>query len=266
MNFRSATLFFFLLLLVLNLIKFIICPCDFFIFNHFCHHPCFYYLPLIILYLVAPFILSFYPCSGFHYKPVICRKNTTSKVVALTFDDGPDPHISPVILDILRKKNVTSTFFIMGKHIPNHEAIVKRMSDEGHILGNHSYAHTNFWDFWPAKRIYRDIIQTETLIQTITGSKPMFFRPPYGVINPMVSRAIRKTSYKVIAWSNWSKDTLIREPEILLKRVIRKLTPGDIILMHDNQKITAGILERLIDEIHAKGFRIIPLDQLINLD
>jgi peptidoglycan-N-acetylglucosamine deacetylase len=264
MNFRNTTLLFFILLLVLNLVKLFTCPCEFLFTGFFCQYPEFFYIPLLCLYLIIPIVLSFRPCSQFHFKPVICRGETKLKEISITFDDGPDPVFSPLILDILHQKNIKATFFLIGQHITGNEGIVKAMDEAGHILGNHSYSHSNFWDFWPPFRIYRDLIKNESIIRDITGKKPNFFRPPYGVINPMVSSALRRTTFQVIAWSNWSGDTITRNPEVLIKKVTGNLKPGDIILLHDNQEITTVILEKLIEEICSNGFRVIPLDQLIN--
>jgi len=264
MNFRLTTLLFFMLLLAFNLMRFLGDQCLFIPLAFLLQHPAYFYLPLVGLYLTIPVILSFFPCSLFHYKPVICKAKTTEKVVAITFDDGPDPEFSPLILDILRKHQIKATFFLIGKNIPGNEEIVKTMEKEGHIIGNHSYTHCNFWDFWPPARIYMDLLKNQSLIQSLTGKKVMYFRPPFGVINPMVSKAIRMTSSHVICWNIRSLDTLTQNRDALLKRITRNLKGGDIILLHDNREMTAGILDELIHEISIQGFRISPLDQMIN--
>jgi len=261
MNFRNTSLVFFLLLLVFNFMKLIVCPCDLPVIGFFCRHPAWFYGTLSTLYLIIPVLLSFYPCSQFHYNPVICKGITKAREVVLTFDDGPHPEFTPLILETLRRHSIKAGFFIIGKHIPGNENIIKAMNEDGHVFGNHSFTHSHLWDFWTPARIHRDIMKTASLISDITGKNPEYFRPPYGVINPMVSKAIRMTSYRVVAWSKRSLDTLARDPEVLLQRITRNLKGGDIILLHDNQEITANILEKLIQEINNKGFRIVPLDR-----
>lgn len=263
-NFRTATLLFFLILLTFNIVRFLLCPCEGRITGFFFHHPAWFYFPLVFIYLIVPVILSFMPCTQFHH-PVICHGNREEKTVAITFDDGPDPATTPAILEALRKHDVKATFFVIGHKIAGNEELIKKIDAEGHILGNHSFAHTNLWDFWPSFLIHRDLLKTEALIQSITGRKVKFFRPPYGVINPMVSGGLRKTHYTVIAWSRWSLDTAIIDPERLYQRITDKLKPGDIILMHDTQQVTAEILDRALISIREQGLKVVPLENLVNL-
>lgn len=264
-NFKTTTILFFLFLLSFNIVRFFICPCETGVLGFFFHHPSWFYFPVVIIYLVVPVALSFIPCSQFHHYPVVCRGIGTEKTVSLTFDDGPDPENTPAILEVLRKHNVVGTFFLIGHKIEGNEDLVKIINKEGHTLGNHSFSHTNFWDFWPPFLIHRDLMRAGEMINQVVGKKPKFFRPPFGVINPMVSSALRKCGYSVIAWSRWSLDTAIKNPENLFKRITKGLSSGDIILMHDTQKVTTAILEKVIIEIHHQGFRIVPLEKLINL-
>ncbi len=263
-NFRTATLLFFLILLTFNLVRFLICPCEGGITGFFFKYQAWFYIPLVLTYLIVPVILSFMPCSQFHH-PVICRGSRDDKNISITFDDGPDPDTTPAILEVLRKHGVPATFFLIGRKIPGNEELIKRINAEGHILGNHSYSHTKLWDFWPPFLIHRDLLKTESLIRSVTGKNVKFFRPPYGVINPMVSGGLRRTGYAVIAWSRWSLDTAISDPERLYLRITDKLKSGDIILMHDTQRVTAEILDRVLISIRQQGLEVVPLEKLVNL-
>jgi len=215
-------------------------------------------------YLIVPVMLSFLPGTQFHYRPVICRGSRSPRWVALTFDDGPDPGLTPAILETLEKYNLQATFFLIGKKIAGNESLIKSMSDKGHTLANHSFSHTNLWDFWMPARIHHDLEKTEKLLLHHTGKRVRFFRPPYGVINPMVSIALQKTDYEVICWSRWSLDTTTGNRNKLISRTTYRIRPGDIILLHDTQQVTADALEQVILSIHQQGFAIVPLEKLIN--
>lgn len=260
------TIFTFLLLfLVFNLVNFFVCPCNLGMVRLFCRHVSLFYISLFLLLFIVPVIFSFFPCSRYHYKEVICKGKNAENCVSLTFDDGPDPQFTTRILEVLAKHQVKATFFLIGKKIKNHEDLVCSIFAEGHLLGNHSFNHGNFWDFLPPVKMVKEILQTEIAIQQITHKKVRYFRPPYGVINPMVSSALKQINYKVIAWNRWSQDSIRNDPDKILNSLLYKLRAGDIILMHDTRQVTAEVLDKLIVSIYHLGFRIIPLDQLINI-
>jgi peptidoglycan-N-acetylglucosamine deacetylase len=263
-NFRNATLLFFLLLLIFNLTRIFICPCNDGISGFLTQNPLWFYLPLVALYLTIPVILAFLPCSQFHHYPVICHGSRNERLVSITFDDGPDPAITPVILDILKQHRISATFFIIGRKIEGNEELVRRIDREGHTIGNHSFAHSNLWDFWSPDKLRKDLLKTEDIIKQVTGKKVRFFRPPYGVINPMVESALRTIRYTVVAWSRRSLDTATGSQERLISRATDRLQPGEIILLHDTQKVTAGALKQIIASILRQELRIVSLEKLIN--
>lgn len=263
-NFRIATLLFFLLLLIFNLTRIFICPCNDGMSGFLTQNPLWFYLPLVALYLTIPVVLAFFPCSQFHHQPVICHGSRNERQVTITFDDGPDPETTPVILDILKQHRIPATFFIIGRKIEGNEDLLRRIDREGHTLGNHSFSHSNLWDFWLPVNLRNDILKTEAAIKQITGKKVRFFRPPYGVINPMVERALRTIRYTVVAWSRRSLDTATGNRERLIARTTDHLQPGEIILLHDTQKVTALALEQIIASILQQELRIVSLEKLIN--
>jgi len=227
--------------------------------------PWLFYLGLVSVYLGLSVGLAFFPSSGFHYNEVSSHGETDKKAITLTFDDGPDSENTPQILDILAKFRIKAAFFVIGKKIKGNEEILKKMANEGHIIGNHTWSHTYLWDFYSpgrmADEIERNIMETER----ITGKRMKFFRPPYGVINPMVAKAIRKTGVRVVAWSFRSFDTAATNPASLYDKTLCKTKPGDIMLFHDSPVLTAGILEKIIVSLQERGFNFIPLDEMLNL-
>ena len=178
-------------------------------------------------------------------------KNT--KQIALTFDDGPAEH-TEAILDILKKEKVQASFFLIGDKIAGKEHLVKRMKDEGHIIGNHSFYHSRNFDWQSSNLMVQEIGQTNQLIEDITGDKPLYFRPPYGVTTPNLAKAIRSTEMKSVAWNVRSFDTMAKSEEKLLQRILKQAKPNAIILLHDRCEITAKVLPQLIFDLRAKGF------------
>ena len=201
---------------------------------------------------------------GFFIK-ALCRAGSGEKAVSLTFDDGPAEFTSQ-ILDILKEYNIKATFFCIGKQIEENPEMLKRINNEGHLIANHSYSH-NFWfDFWSSRKIIADLKKAEELVYNLTSHKIKLFRPPYGVTNPAIKKAAVKMKYTVIGWSLRSFDTVHKDREKLLYRLKRLLKPGKIILLHDSQKITAGILKDFLDYTIANNIPFKRLDELLKIE
>ncbi len=191
---------------------------------------------------------------------------TGGKYISLTFDDGPAGKKTAYILDILKENNVEAAFFCIGKNMPENEEILKRFVSEGHIIGNHSNSHDRLFDLYSSKKMLNELELTSKTCQDITGFYPRFFRPPYGVTNPNLKKAVLKGGFVSIGWSIRSYDTVITNEGRLLSRIIARLKPGAILLLHDTSESTPKILSRLLKEIRNKGYKIIRLDKMINLN
>jgi peptidoglycan-N-acetylglucosamine deacetylase len=185
-----------------------------------------------------------------------------TKAVALTFDDGPHPTHTPLILDTLKQHHAPATFFCIGKYIGGNEALLHRMASEGHTVGNHSYSHHFWFDLFGSKRMLVDINACSDAIAATTGKRPQLFRPPYGVMNPNLAKVIKKGGYTSVGWSIRSFDTTANDKEKLLSRITTELRPGAIILLHDTLAITTETLPLIIDTIKKNGYDIWPLDKL----
>jgi len=259
--FRRYTLFFFIILLGLNLwIIFDGRSSPGSIYNH----ADLIYGLLFTVYAVISFVLAFLPCTNFHH-PVICRGKKDSGSVSLTFDDGPDPVKTPAILEILRKYDVKATFFCIGRKLTGNEIILKQMNDEGHLVGNHSMTHSVWSGFFSSGRIRSELLATDQLIKNITGKTPLFFRPPFGVLNPMIHSALKNMHWATICWSVRSLDTRNTDPQKIKTRIIRHLHPGAIILLHDHTPFSGNNLDELLAAIRNAGYAIVPLDKLLKL-
>lgn len=184
--------------------------------------------------------------------------NQRGNRVALTFDDGLAEHTT-AILDILKKEKIPATFFLIGKNIAGNEAVLQRMKAEGHSIGNHSFDHGFHFDWQSAAKMQEEIEHTNQIIEAVTGNATNLFRPPYGVTNPNLAKAIRNSNMRSIGWSLRSKDTVAKSEVKLLRKILRKVKPGDIILLHDRCSITAAILPELIATLKKRGFEFATL-------
>jgi peptidoglycan/xylan/chitin deacetylase (PgdA/CDA1 family) len=261
LTFRRFTLVFFMLLLALNLYSIFGCgPSETFL----CASMPWFYAGLIILYFGISVTFAFLPCSGFHY-PALCRGNAAEKVVSLTFDDGPDEAFTPAILDILKKHGVPAAFFLSGKNIEPNGELVRRIHSEGHLAGTHSWGHSAWFDFFTAAMMKRELIRSTDIIKAITGRTPLMFRPPYGVINPMLARALRSLPLQVVCWSIRSFDISLKDPDRVLRRILARLRPGAVILLHDHSDFSSTRLEVMILKIREQGYQFVSLEQNLNI-
>ena len=221
-----------------------------------------YYLLVIFAYLSVLVYGSYFIQSDFFLRS-LWKGSRDRKAIAITFDDGPMKEFTPLLLDLLKSEKVPAAFFLIGKNIEGNEVVVKRMVDEGHVIGNHSYSHTYWFSLNKSEAMYNDMKKCDEEILRATGKKPKFFRPPYGVINPMVKKAIEKGNYDCIGWSIRTYDTNAKSAELLLQKSLKNLDNGDIILFHDWGKFTIGILSEFIKEVRARGFEIVGVDELL---
>ena len=221
----------------------------------------------LIIWLILLVIGSINICSGFYLK-AFCKARTGEKIISLTFDDGPDPEVTPEVIKILRKYNISATFFIIGHKAVNHKELLKKMIEEGHVIGVHSYQHAFFFDLYGKKKMERDLVKASESVRVEwwNGGKVepgKLFRPPYGVTNPTVAKVVKKLGYRVIGWSIRSLDTTIKDPMKVAERVNNRLHPGAVILMHDTRKDLPGILENVIENAVEKGYRFVGLEVML---
>ncbi len=200
------------------------------------------------------------------FGPFICEGDASKKQVALTFDDGPDTRSTPALLDLLREQKVLATFFCIGKRVTTEPALAKRILADGHMLENHSFAHSNTTNFFTVPQLIADLTQAQTAIQSATGVAPKLFRPPVGLSNPNVFRAAKTLGLRVVGWSIRSLDTKINEPGKIVARIERGLKPGAIILLHDGNIPAERLVltvKLLLTKLREHGYEVVRLDRLI---
>ena len=176
--------------------------------------------------------------------------------VCLTFDDGIHPELTNIVLDILRTQEVKAMFFIIGRQISGNEHILRRIDDEGHLIGNHSDSHAFWFDLWSAESMLKDMLSMNRRVAHVLGKSyaPVYFRPPYGVTNPNVAKAIRQSKMKSVGWDLRSMDTVARSKEEVLETLKKKTRAGCIVLLHDRCRHTVDTLTDYIVFCKSQGY------------
>jgi len=202
--------------------------------------------------------------AGFYLRSM-CSGNRHKKSVCLTFDDGPDGLVTPLILDILKENKVKAAFFVVGSKAEKHPEILERIDREGHVIGGHSYSHHFFFDLFSARKMKEELKHTSEYILQVTGRKIRLFRPPYGVTNPAMARVIKDLGLSSIGWSLKSKDTVIKDSAALFSRLKLKVKAGDIILLHDNKTWNVNLLKAFMDFLKEHNYTLEQIDDFLNI-
>ena len=182
-----------------------------------------------------------------------------NKLIALTFDDGPNYNTIKV-LNILEKYNIKATFFILGSNIKGNEKIIKRMHDLGMEIGNHMYSHKIITKL-PKKTIKEEISKTDNLIYNITGNYPTLIRPSYGIYNNKIKRIIDRP---IILWNIDTLDWKYHNSNKIANKVFNNINKGNIILMHDIYSATANSLEIIIPKLLEEDFQFVTVSELLS--
>ena len=224
-------------------------------------------LPLsvfVICCLAAPF----FPRFGF-YLPVISQGSTGKNMVALTFDDGPDPETTPLLLELLAQHAVTATFFVIGEKVHKHPELMREIIAKGHAVGNHSYHHDILLMLRSSKKIAKEICMGQQALSKC-GIKPLIFRPPVGITNPKLGPILKHQGLFCVNFSCRGFDAGNRRIDGLADRILKKISPDDIVLLHDcrprrGASVTMWLreIEVLLDGLERKNLLPVPLESLI---
>jgi peptidoglycan/xylan/chitin deacetylase (PgdA/CDA1 family) len=191
----------------------------------------------------------------------LSRIDSKQKVVALTFDDGPNPDATPLILDVLAEKGVRATFFVLGSHAERWPDIVRRIAHEGHQLGNHGYFHRKL-QFRSPFYVARDIRLGIRAIRRAGAPAPRHFRAPHGFRSPWTTSIARSYGERTVGWSLGVWDSDRPGVDEIVRRTLEGVTPGSIVLLHDGDGYnpdgdrlqTAAALPKIIDELKKQGY------------
>lgn len=181
------------------------------------------------------------------------------KKIALTFDDGPHPYYTEQLLDGLKERNVKATFFVLGKHAEQYPELVKRMSEEGHLIGNHTYSHVQLGA--ANRETFREeLVRTNRLLEELTGQEIQYVRPPYGTWDKKFEKELNMFP---VLWTIDPLDWSSRNVSGIVQRVESKAKENAIILMHDEYKTTVTAALQIVDELQAQGYEFVTVEELL---
>lgn len=218
----------------------------------------------ILLCVTAPF----FPGIGF-FLPVIRKGKSDKNGVALTFDDGPDPHTTPLLLDLLVKYKITATFFVVGEKSDKHHDLIDKIIAQGHNIGNHTYRHDHLIMLKSMRRLQEEIEKTQQTLKK-SGIVPLAFRPPAGITNPKLYKILERNGLYCVNFSRRARDAGNRRMINLSKKILKHVKPNDIIMLHDtvpkrgySTQYWLDEMEKLIKGILDKGLNILNLQDIL---
>jgi len=218
-------------------------------------------IAVIICLLLFAVYASLFIGSGVYVK-AFCRGKGNGKIIALTFDDGPDPVWTPKVLEVLKRYNVKATFFCIGQKVELYPKLVEQLLGDGHLIGNHTFYHKSWFPLLSKSKMVAELQRFDEAVVNISGQKVSLFRPPFGVTNPTIAAAVISLGYRVVGWSIRSFDTVKSERSTVLRRIIRKCHCGGVILLHDNIAQCDWLVEQVIVHLLSEGYEIKRLDEL----
>lgn len=194
-----------------------------------------------------------------------CHEN--KEQIAITFDDGPHPRYTEQILDILKENNIKATFFIIGENVELYgDGIIKRIIEEGHEIGNHTFTHPHTKGA-EDESFYEEVRRTHTLMLEKYGYEMKLFRPPEGYIDAKVKKIAEELGYSIVLWSVDTKDWNCTKKDTIVKNVSVHASGGDIILMHDyvsRRGYTIPALKAIIPRLKSNGLEFVTVSELVN--
>lgn len=190
---------------------------------------------------------------------VIEEKNEMKPKIALTFDDGPHPVYTPMLLEGLRQRRVQATFFLIGENIEGNEEIVKQMAEQGNLIGNHTYHHVKV-DGMSAEAACEEMVMTSDLVEEITGETTCYIRPPFGIWDDNLDCGIDMIS---VMWTIDPLDWTTKNVSQVVSKVVTEAKENDIILLHDCYESSVQAAFQIVDQLQARGFEFVTVDELI---
>lgn len=187
--------------------------------------------------------------------------------VGLTFDDGPDPEVTPRVLDLLDRAGVRASFFCIGRRVEARPDLAAEIARRGHRVENHTWSHPNAFACYPPAGLRREVQRAQDAIGRATGRAPALFRAPAGLRNPLLERELHRAGLTLASWTRRGYDALEKDPAAVSRRLLRGVTAGDVLLLHDGSAVTGGgnrvvldVLPRILDELGTRGLRPVPME------
>lgn len=190
--------------------------------------------------------------------------------IALTFDDGPDPEVTPRVLDLLDKAGARATFFCIGRRVEAHPEIAAEIARRGHLVENHTHTHPNLFACYLPPALQSEIKRAQQAIESATGRRPLLFRAPAGLRNPFLDWVLYRTGLRLVTWTRRGFDgvgALGGDPSAITHRLLDGLAPRDVLLLHDGSlmpgrrggnPLVLEVLPRVLDALKSQGLRSVP--------
>ncbi len=200
---------------------------------------------------------------------ILCRCDILEKKVALTFDDGPDKYTTSKILKILNDKGVKATFFVVGAKVKDFPKVLERIAKEGHGIGNHAWSHSDLTKL-STHKVTEEVKKTTDIIESITGIRTNFFRPPFGTLTYADVNIINSLGLKAVNWNIDTFDYAGTSAEKIIDTIKRDISPGSIILQHSFNNSTAALdgsiraLPIIIDQLRSQGMEFVTIEELFS--
>jgi peptidoglycan-N-acetylglucosamine deacetylase len=190
--------------------------------------------------------------------------------VALTLDDGPNPAVTPQVLDMLDAFNAKASFFCLGHAVETYPDLAREIIERGHSIENHSYGHKHHFSLMGLGSLRRDIVRAQQVIAQVTGYRPVYFRAPVGLRSPLLDPVLQSLNLKLVSWTRRGFDTITSNPAVVLARLERDLDAGDILLLHDGNSATTAkghpvvleVLPRLLTTLQQAGLQAVALNYM----
>lgn len=224
------------------------------------------FFTVLLCWFTFTIIGSFHIKWNYHLESLICNNEIQKNHIAITFDDGPNDKFTPQVLNLLKKFNVKATFFCVGKQVQKHPEIVQRIIAEGHVVGNHTFTHDEQFGFFNTNKVISELLETNLIIKETTGKDVKLFRPPFGVTNPRIKKALVKTNLMSIGWNVRSLDTTSKSVTLILSSIFRVVKKGDVILLHDTSEKSIDVLEQLLVLLDEKQLESVSIPTLFNIN
>jgi peptidoglycan/xylan/chitin deacetylase (PgdA/CDA1 family) len=189
--------------------------------------------------------------------------------IAITIDDGPDPQVTPAVLDLLDRHQAKATFFCIGERAARYPELCREIVRRGHDVENHSHEHRHGFSFMGPRGLRRELRRAQETLTALTGRAPVFFRAPAGLRNPLLDPVLPGLGLRLASWTRRGFDTRTADPQLLLRRLTRGLRAGDILLLHDGngartdagQPVVLTVLDQLLARAAAQGLYPVTLRQ-----
>ena len=191
--------------------------------------------------------------------------------VSITIDDGPNPAITPAVLDLLDAHHARATFFCIAQHAEQHPQLCREIVRRSHSVQNHSHAHSHTFSLRGTRATQREIARAQDVLAQITGQRPRFFRAPAGLRNPFLASVLFDMNLELVSWTRRGFDTVRTDPDDVLARLTRGLRAGDILLLHDGnmahtasgRPVVLDVLPALLKRVADAGLRAVTLPEAI---